>query len=55
MAITTGSPFVMAVLSEKEGFQIATQLDDLSAMGILNMASEGLIGNLMQGEDEAKH
>ena len=53
--MTSGSPFVLAVLDEKTGFQIATQLDGLSALAILNMACEGMIGEMMKPDDASEH
>lgn len=53
--LTTGSPFVFAVLSEETGFQVATQLDGLAALALLNMASEGLLGEMMKPDDETEH
>ena len=53
--IQNGFPFVLTVLGEDTGLQVATQLDGLSALAILNMAQEGMIGEMMKPHDETEH
>lgn len=40
----------MAVMSEDMGFQVCTDLTTVSALGLLNMAMDGLIAQMMQDE-----
>ena len=55
-AIQNGKPFVLAVLDDDVGFQVGTDLTVISALGLLNMATEGLIGELMKMEkNESTH